>query len=61
MKNQYGFTPRKSRIEGGMAVKNVVIEGLTAGYVIMLVSLDVKSAFEIFPKIHNSDVQRMFQ
>jgi len=46
MKNQYGFTPRKSRIEGGMAVKNVVIEGLTAGYVIMLVSLDVKSAFE---------------
>ena len=44
--NRCGFTPKKSRIDAAMAVKNVVIEGLTAGYVIMLVSLDVKSAFE---------------
>jgi len=46
MNNQYGFTPQKSTIDAAMAVKNVVIEGLTAGDVIVLVSLDVKGAFD---------------
>ena len=45
MNNQYGFTPQKSTIDAAMAVNNVVIEGLTAGDVIVLVSLDVKGAF----------------
>ena len=44
--NRCGFTPKKSRIDAAMAVKNVVIEGLTAGDVIVLVSLDVKGAFD---------------
>ena len=44
--NQYGFTPQKSTIDAAMAVKNVVIEGLTAGDVIVLVSLDVKGALD---------------
>jgi hypothetical protein len=43
--NQYGFTPQNSTTDAAMAVKNVVIEGLTAD-VIVLVSLDVKGAFD---------------
>jgi hypothetical protein len=44
--NQYGFTPQKSRINAAMAVKNVVSDGLAARDVIVLVSRDVKGAFD---------------
>jgi hypothetical protein len=44
--NQYGFTPQKGTIDAAMAVKNVVSDGLAAGDVIVLVSLDVKGAFD---------------
>ena len=44
--NQYGFTPQKSTINAAMAVKKVVIEGLTPVDLIVLVSLDVKGAFD---------------
>jgi hypothetical protein len=44
--NQYGFTPQKSTIDTAMAVKNVVSDGLTAGDVIVLVSLAVKGTFD---------------
>jgi hypothetical protein len=53
--NQYGFTPQKSTIGAAMAVKEFVVEGLAAGEVIVLVSLDVKGAFDAawWPSILN--------
>jgi hypothetical protein len=53
--NQYGFTPQRSTIDAAMAVKNFVVEGLVAGEVIVLVSLDVKGAFDAgwWPSILN--------
>jgi hypothetical protein len=53
--NQYGFAPQKSTLDAAMAVKNVVSDGLTAGDVIVLVSLDVKGAFDAtwWPAISN--------
>ena len=44
--NQYGFTPQRSTIDAAMAVKNIVDEGLNAGEVIILVSLDIQTAFD---------------
>jgi hypothetical protein len=44
--NQFGFTPQRSTIDAAMAVKNFVTEGLAAGDVIVLVSLDVTGAFD---------------
>ena len=44
--NQYGFTPRRSTVDAAMAVKNIVDEALIAGEVIILVSLDIKTAFD---------------
>jgi len=44
--NQFGFTPQKSTTDAIMAVKNVITEGLEAGDVFVLVSLDVKGAFD---------------
>lgn len=44
-RNQYGFTPQRSTIDAAMAVKNFVAEGLAAE-VTVLVSLDVKGAFD---------------
>ena len=44
--NQYGFTPQRSTVDAAMAVKNIVEEGLLAGEVIILVSLDIKTAFD---------------
>ena len=44
--NQYAFTPQRSTIDAAMAVKDVVEEGLLAGELIVLVSLDVKGAFD---------------
>jgi hypothetical protein len=43
--NQFGFTPQRSTIDAAVAVKNFVV-GLAAGEVIVLVSLDVKCAFD---------------
>jgi len=45
-KNQYGFTPQKGTINAAMEIKEIVKEGLAAGEVIALVSLDVKGAFD---------------
>ena len=44
--NQYGFTPRRSTIDAAMDVKYFVVEGLVAGEFIVLVSQDVKGAFD---------------
>jgi len=44
--NQYGFTPQNGTIDAVMEVKHFVIEGLAAGEVIVLVSLDVRDAFD---------------
>ena len=53
-RNQYGFTPQRSTIDAAMAVKDFVV-GLVAGEVIVLVSLDVKGAFDaaLWPSILN--------
>jgi len=45
--NQYGFTPHRGTIDAAMAVKDFVEKGLVAGDVIVLVSLDVKGAFDV--------------
>ena len=45
-KNQYGLTPQKGTIDAAMEIKEIVKEGLSAGEVIALVSLDVKGAFD---------------
>jgi len=45
-KNQYGFTPQKSTNDAAITVKNVVTDGLAAGDVLVIVSLDVKGAFD---------------
>ena len=54
-KNQYGFTPQKSPTDAAMAVKGFVEEGLAAGEIIALISLDVKGAFDAawWPSILN--------
>jgi len=45
-KNQYGFTSQKGTIDAAMEIKEIVKEGLAAGEVLALVSLDVKGAFD---------------
>jgi len=45
-KYQYGFTSQKSTTDAAMTVKNVVTDGLTAGDVLVIVSFDVKGAFD---------------
>jgi hypothetical protein len=54
-KNQYGFTPQSSTTVAAMAVRGFVEEGLAAGEVIVLISLDVKGAFDAawWPSILN--------
>jgi hypothetical protein len=54
-KNQYGFTPQKSTTDVAMAVKGFVGEGLAAGEIIVLISLDVKGPFDAawWPSIFN--------
>ena len=44
-KNQYGFTLQRCTTNAAMTVKGFVEEGLAAGEIIVLVSLDVKGAF----------------
>ena len=46
-RNQYGFTPQRSTIDAAMAVNDFVLEGLVAEEVIVLVSLDVKGAYDV--------------
>jgi len=54
-KNQYGFTPQRSTTDAAMAVKGFVEEGLAAGEIVVLISLDVKGAFDAawWPSILN--------
>jgi hypothetical protein len=53
--NQYGFMPQKSTIDANMAVKRFVEPALTAGDILVLISLDVKDAFNaaFWPSILN--------
>jgi hypothetical protein len=53
--NQYGFTPQRGTTDAAMAVKDFVETVLVAGEVIVLVSLDVKYAFNAawWPSILN--------
>ena len=53
--DQYGFTPQKGTIDAAMKVKDFVMEGLAEAEVIVLVSLDVKGAFDAawWPRIQN--------
>jgi len=44
--NQYGFTPTKSTTDAAMVVKEFAEEGLRQGLITILVSLDVKGAFD---------------
>jgi ribonuclease HI len=43
---QYGFTPQKSTIDATMEVKEYLEEGLRQGQIAILLSLDVKAAFD---------------
>lgn len=54
-KNQYGFTPQRSTSDAAMAVNEFVEEGLAAGEITVLISLDVKGAFDAawWPSILN--------
>jgi len=54
-KNQFGFTPQRSTTDAAMAVKGFIEEGLSAGEIIVLISLDVKGAFDAawWPSIVN--------
>jgi len=44
--NQFGFTPKKSAINVALAVKEYLEEGMRKGHIAILVSLDVKGAFD---------------
>jgi len=44
--NQYGFTPKKSTTDVTLAVKEYIKEGFRQGHITILVSLDVKGAFD---------------
>ena len=44
--NQYGFTPQRSTTDAALKVKNIVDEGMKAGEILILVSLDIKTAFD---------------
>ena len=45
-KNQFGFTPQRSTTDAAMAVKVFIEEGLSAWEIIVLISPDVKGAFD---------------
>jgi hypothetical protein len=44
--NQFGFTPKKSTTDVAMTVKDFIEDGLREGLITILVSLDVKGAFD---------------
>jgi hypothetical protein len=50
--NQYGFSPQRCTTYAAMVVKDFVEEGLKAGEVLVIVSLDVNGAFDaaLWPK-----------
>ena len=54
-RNQYGFMPQKSTVDDAMAVKGFVEPALAAGDIVVLISLDVKGAFDaaFWPSILN--------
>ena len=45
-KNQLGFTPRKSSTDATVAVKDYIDEGIKQGHITILISLDVRGAFD---------------
>jgi hypothetical protein len=45
-KNKYGFTPQRATTDAAMAVKGFGEEGLAAGEIIVLISLDIQGAFD---------------
>jgi len=44
--NQFGFTPKTNAIDAVLAVKEYLEEGMSQGHTAILVSLDVKGAFD---------------
>jgi len=44
--NQYGFTPQKSAIDAAIVVKEYLEEALREGKIAIIVTLDVKGAFD---------------
>ena len=44
--NQFGFTPKKCTTDAAITVKEFIEEGLRKGLITILVSLDVKGAFD---------------
>jgi len=54
--NQYGFTPRKNATDAELAIKEYIEERMREGHIAILVSLDVKGAFDAawWPSILNT-------
>ena len=44
--NQFSFTPRKRAIDAALAVKEYIEDGMREGHIAIIVSLDVKCAFD---------------
>jgi hypothetical protein len=44
--NQYGFTPQKSAIDAAVVVEEYLDEALREGKIAIIVTLDVKAAFD---------------
>ena len=44
--DHFGFTPRKSATDAALAVKEYLEDGMREGHIAILVSLDVKGAFD---------------
>jgi hypothetical protein len=54
--NQFGFTPNKRPTDAAIIVKEYLEEGMREGHIAILVSLDVKGAFDVtcWPSILNT-------
>jgi hypothetical protein len=54
--NQYGFTPKKNATDATLAIKEYIEEGMREGHIEILVSLDIKGAFDAawWPSILNT-------
>jgi retron-type reverse transcriptase len=55
-RNQFGFTPNRNATDAALEVKEYLEEGLREGNIAILVSLDVKGAFDAawWPSILNT-------
>lgn len=55
-RNQYGFTPQAGTIDAAMSINDFVEASLEAGQIVVLVSLDVRGAFDAawWPAILNT-------